>query len=71
MRGTKYRNIQELPLVLTPQDVQDVLGISRNNAYALVHSKGFPVIRIGKLYRINRDKFIQWMETTREVEIAC
>lgn len=70
MSKTVYRSIDELPLILTPEHVGAVLGISRNNAYAVLHSKGFPVIKIGKQYRINRDKFMQWVDTVQEVEIA-
>lgn len=52
----------ELPLVLTPMDIARVLGVSRNTAYEIVHSKGFPAFKIGKQYRIKRDKFFQWMD---------
>lgn len=71
MSANACRDIKELPLVLTPTDIAAILGISKNNAYVVVHSKGFPVIKIGKQYRINRDRFFEWMETTQEVEIAC
>lgn len=65
-----YNRVEELPLILTPENVGMVLGISRNNAYAVVHSKGFPVLKIGKQYRIHRDRFFEWIEATQEVEIA-
>lgn len=70
MSKVVYRSFEELPVLLTPEHVGAVLGVSRNIAYAVVHSKGFPAIKIGKQYRINRDKFIQWMESVQEVEIA-
>ena len=38
-----------------------VLSISRANAYTLMHSKGFPTIRIGKRMVVHRDKLIDWM----------
>lgn len=53
---------QELPLVLTPMDVAKVLGVSRNTAYEVVHSKGFPAFKVGNQYRIQRDKLFQWMD---------
>lgn len=65
-----YTSMEELPLVLKTEDVGAVLGIGRNNAYAVVHSKGFPATKIGKQYRIPRDKFIVWMNNVTEVEIA-
>ena len=52
----------ELPLVLTPMDIAKILNISKNTAYEMVHSKGFPCFMVGKQYRIRRERFFQWME---------
>lgn len=57
----------KLPMILTPQDISAVLGISRNKAYEVVHSTGFPGFRIGKQYRVHRDKFLDWLNTVKEV----
>lgn len=57
---TKYKEFSQLPLTLTPMDIKEILGISKANAYNLCNSKGFPAVRIGKLIRINRDRFIEW-----------
>lgn len=54
-------DIENLPLVMTPEDIAAVLQISRNTAYEVVHSADFPVFRIGKQYRVQRDKFFVWM----------
>ncbi len=43
-----YTSVDQLPLTLTANQVASVLSISRANAYSLMHSKGFPTIRIGK-----------------------
>jgi excisionase family DNA binding protein len=59
---TTYSSLDQLPLTLRAEDIASVLGISRSAAYTLMHSKGFPLIYVGKLMRTNRDKFIQWME---------
>lgn len=52
-----------LPIVLTPMDVAEVLGISRNTAYQVVHSRGFPSFKVGKQYRVSRDKFLSWLDS--------
>lgn len=52
-----------LPIVLTPMDIAEVLGISRNTAYQVVHSRGFPSFKIGKQYRVSRDKFLSWLDS--------
>ena len=54
-------SFDELPLVLNVMDVAAVLGISRNTAYELLHSKGFPVVEVGKQYRVPKARFIEWL----------
>ncbi len=58
----KYTNLEQLPITLNAQQVAQVLGISRANAYTLMHAKGFPVIKIGKRMVVPKDKLIDWME---------
>lgn len=61
-----------LPFVLTPKDVARVMCISRNKAYEVVHSKNFPSFKVGKQYRVSRDKFLTWLSTASDekLEIA-
>ena len=47
---------------LTVKEVQEILKIGTNSAYNLIHSKAFPVIKIGQSYRIPRTMFYAWME---------
>ena len=56
-----------LPIFLTPRDISRVLGISRNKCYEIVHTKDFPSFRIGKQYRVRRDKFLAWLSQVEEV----
>ena len=49
-------------MVLTPLDIAAVLGISRNTAYELVHSKDFPAFRVGKQYRVSKTRFLAWLD---------
>lgn len=58
----RVTTVEALPLVMTPMDVAAVLKISRNTAYELVHRDSFPSLKIGKQYRIPRDKFINWLD---------
>lgn len=57
-----FTSYEQLPLALSAEDVSQVLGISRANAYALMHSKGFPTLKIGKRMTVPKDKLIAWME---------
>lgn len=57
-----YTSLEQLPLALSAEDVAQVLGISRANAYTLMHSKGFPTIKIGKRMTVPKDKLIAWID---------
>lgn len=60
----------DLPMVLTPKDVAIVLGISRNKAYEVLHSKDFPAFQIGKQYRVHREQFVHWLNGSSGKKIA-
>ena len=47
MKRSKYNSFNELPLMLTVQDVADVLGIGLAHAYEVAHRKDFPTITLG------------------------
>ena len=55
MMTTTYKSFEELPLVLTVEQLIPVLGIGRNAAYELVRSGQIASIRIGHQYRIPKD----------------
>lgn len=58
-----YCNVDELPLSMTVDDVGSVMGLSRNKAYELCHTKGFPCVAVGKRMIIPKLAFIKWMES--------
>lgn len=51
-----YKSFDELPLMLNVVQVAAVLGISRAGAYELVHSEGFPALKIGNRIVVPKDK---------------
>lgn len=57
-----YTNYDQLPLALSADEVAQVLGISRAGAYTLMHSKGFPVLKVGKRLVVPKDKFLMWLD---------
>lgn len=57
-----FTSIDQLPITLCAEEVASVLGISRAGAYTLMHSKGFPTIKIGKRMVVPKDKLVKWME---------
>lgn len=59
---TKVMSFDELPVVIGVSEIMAVLGISRNTAYELLHSESFPAFTIGKQYRVQRQKFVEWID---------
>ena len=60
--STNYTSYEQLPLAFSAEEVAQVLGISRANAYTLMHSKSFPTLTIGKRLVVPKDKLLVWME---------
>ena len=61
---TKYHSYDDLPTVMTVEDLMPILHSGRNSAYALVHSGKIKCVRIGKQIRIPRDALIAFLEDT-------
>jgi excisionase family DNA binding protein len=56
------KNTTDYPLILTAEHVSEIMGISKRIAYEMMEYKGFPLIRVGRLKRVNRDSFFGWLE---------
>lgn len=69
MRTCKFKNYEDLPLMISVPEVGEVLGISRAGAYELVRSAGFPHIKIGNRIVVPRDKLIAWIDENTEVVV--
>lgn len=62
MNECTYKNYDELSLMLNVVQVAAVLGISRAGAYELVHSEGFPTLKIGSRIVVPKDKLREWID---------
>ena len=49
--------------LITVMEMAKLLKISRSKAYLLIKEKDFPLIRMGKLIRINKEKLLVWLST--------
>ena len=58
-----YTSYDQLPIMLSVTEVAKFLGISRTNAYELIHTKGFPKIQLGKRIVIPKDKLLEWLNS--------
>lgn len=66
MKKSRYKSFEELPLMLTVQDMADVLGIGLAHAYEVAHRKDFPTITLGSRIIVPRDRFMEWIDRQAE-----
>lgn len=57
----KFTDYDALPLVLEVKDIQNILGISRTTAYALVKQPDFPACKSGSRIKISKQALFDWM----------
>ena len=57
----RLKNYDDLPLVLDVADIRRIMGISRVSAYELVHTPGFPAFRSGRLIKVSKRAFFDWL----------
>ncbi len=56
-------SLDDMPVILNVNLIQNILGISRAKAYDLVKSDGFPKIKIGKRIAIPKAEFEKWLQS--------
>ena len=61
MKESVYRRYDALPLFLNSNTVSKVLGVSSSSTYELMHTEGFPTLRIGSRMVVPKEQFIQWV----------
>lgn len=49
-------------MLLTVKDLIQLLNVGRDTAYALMHSKGFPSMKIGGRYYVSREELLKWLD---------
>jgi len=48
--------------LLTIEEMRILLKISRSKAYMLIKQGGFPIVRIGKCIRIDKNQLLNWLQ---------
>lgn len=56
------KKLSNYPDVLTVKDIAEFLNIGRGQAYELVHSHKFHVVRVGSRILIPKKSFQRWFE---------
>ena len=62
MEKEYYKSFDELPIMLSVNQLANVLGISRTSSYDLVRSKGLPSITIGSRIVVPKDELMIWIQ---------
>ena len=68
MKTTTATAYDQLPLMLNAQQIAETLGLSRAGAYELLHSKGFPTLKVGKRLMVSKEIFISWINRNSQSE---
>ena len=58
----KCEEFDQLPFMLNAKDLVRILRLSRSEAYAYMHSKGFPTTTLGSRMLVRKDKLIEWLD---------
>lgn len=59
-------SLDALPMLLTADDIADLLRVSRKAVYNMVDRGEIPhVLRIGKRLRFHRDDVLLWLDESR------
>ncbi len=59
--SSRENEVSSQRVLLTIQQVAEILGIGQTKAYALRH-EGLPVIRLGRALRVSSTRLEQWIE---------
>lgn len=56
-----HKDIEDYPMILTAVHISEILMISKPTAYELMEQTSFPLIRIGRIKRVRKDEFFNWL----------
>lgn len=59
--GTVEAKDDDYPDLLTAEHIAEIMGVSKPIAYQVMEYKGFPLLRIGRLKKVRKEKFYEWM----------
>lgn len=57
-----YTHYDQLPLVLSVDELTEILGIGRNTAYNLIRCGKIRSVRIGHKIRIPKDSLLEFLQ---------
>lgn len=61
IKGGKYTMFESYPDIMSINDLQEALGISRNSVIKLLDTGQIKYIRIGRLYKVSKLELIDYI----------
>ncbi|MMZ57945.1 Helix-turn-helix domain protein [compost metagenome] len=59
---SKPKTIEDYPMILTADDVAEILRVSKPTAYEIMRHTDFPLLPFkGRIRRVQRDEFFRWL----------
>ncbi|WP_246946150.1 helix-turn-helix domain-containing protein [Bacillus pinisoli] len=55
------KTLEQYPDILNVEDLQEILGIGRRQAYELVSTGQFNIVRVGRRIKIYKAVLIEWL----------
>lgn len=65
---SREKMFRDYPDVLTPQQVQEILGVGQRLAYQLLREGKIQNVRMGKLYRVPKAAVIDYLYSGKNAE---
>ncbi|GAE36643.1 excisionase [Halalkalibacter akibai] len=56
------RTVNDYPIILKAEHISEIIGCSKRVAYELMEQADFPLVRMGRLKRVERDAFFTWFK---------
>lgn len=53
----------------TENDIEEILKLSPRQSRALMATEGFPSIKVGSKYRVETEKFNEWLNNTKKIKL--
>ena len=64
--ATKFRSLDDLPLVLRVEDLMPILDIGRNAAYELIRCGQIRSVRVGRQIRVPKEAVAEFLAGRKE-----
>ena len=57
-----YQTEKQLPVYMNADQIAAYLGVSRTSVYELMHTEGFPLLRVGRRIIVASKDLLNWIE---------